>query len=168
MFMQTIKYIFKIILTFIIVACVLLLFFGLTLPAFQRDRSMLAEQEMEAHNQTLELIKQDFAHVLTAENVKVEMNENVNITISGKDCDLKVELNRALKVLTLETIDKTEDAYVGPAFACVGEIFALTFAIAWFCRIIRHIAEDISIARDRRRVIKDAKKQQKVDVEVLV
>lgn len=166
--MQTIKYIFKIILTFVIVAGAIFLFFVFTLPALQMDKSELAKQEMETHNQTLEMIKQDFSHVLVAENVKIEMGENINVTISGEYCDLKVELNRELKVLTLETIDKTEDAYVGPVFACIGEGAALIFAVVWFCFIIRDITEDISIARDRRRAIKNAKKQQKVDVEVLV
>lgn len=166
--MKTIRYIFQIILTFLIATSMVFLFFVFTLPALQVNRAELAKQEMEMHNQTLEMIKQDFSHVLTAENVYVEMYKDINITISGNDCDLKVVLNRELKLLTLETIDKTENAYVGPGFACAGEGVALIFAIVWFCLIIKDIAEDISMARDRRRAIKNAKKQKQADIEVLV
>ena len=165
--MNTFKNILSIITALIIVAGMLFLFFVFTLPALQRDREQLVKQEMEEHNQTLEIIKQDFSHVLSAENVSVEMNENINLTISGEACTLKVTLNRELQVLSLETVDKTGEKDVGPVFACVGESIALIAAIVWIGCTISDISFDIKSAISARKARKMAKKQS-VDVEVIV
>ena len=145
----------------------LLLFFVFTLPAIQQDREQLVKQEMEEHNQTLELIKQDFSHVLSDENISVQIGENVNLTISGEACNLKVELNRELKVLTLTTVVKTENKEVGIAFALIGEGIVLIAAIVWLCITISDMASDIRAAISRRKTRKMAKKQP-VDIEVVV
>lgn len=165
--MNTFKNILCIITALIIVAGMLFLFFVFTLPALQQDREQLVKQEMEEHNQTLEMIKQDFSYVLSAENVSVEIGENVNLTISGKACDLTVELNRELKVLTLTTFDKTETKVVGLAFACIGEGALLILAIGWLCFTIGNMSSDIRAAVSRRKRRKMAKKQS-VDVDVVV
>lgn len=165
--MNTFKNILCIITSLIIVAGMLILFFGFTLPVLQQDREQLVKQEMEEHNQTLEIIKQDFSHVLSTEHVSVQIGENVNLTISGKACNLKVELNRELKVLSLETVDKTEEKVVGLGFACLGEAVAIIFAIVWFCVTISNMASDIRAAISRRKTRKMAKKQP-VDIEVVV
>lgn len=165
--MNTFKNILSILPSLVLVAGMLILFFVFTLPALQQDREQLVKQEMEEHDQTLEMIKQDFSYVLFAENVSVQMNENINITISGEACNLKVELNRELKVLSLETVDKTEEKVVGLAFACVGEAATLIFAIAWIICTICDVVNDIKFTIDRKKVRKIAKKQS-VDVEVIV
>lgn len=165
--MEAVKSVLKIILTSIMAGGVLLLFLTFTLPAIQEDRAELVEQEMDAHNQTLEMVKQDFSYVLSDENISADVKKNILLTISGEYCVLKVTLNRELKVISLETVEKIHDRDVGIAFACIGELAVLIFAIVWFCFIIRDIVEDVNIARDRRRAIKNAKKQ-KVDVEVIV
>ena len=165
--MTTVKNIFKIVVALVIAIVMVGLFVMLTLPAINQDRSQMVEQEMDAHNKTLEAIKQDFSYVLSAENVSVEMGKTINLTISGKNCHLNVELNRELKVLTLETIDKTEEVSVGLGFACFGEAVGLIFAIGLFLHAIGSIAQDIRHARTIRREIKQAKKES-VDVKILV
>lgn len=165
--MNTFKNILCIMTALIIVAGMLFLFFVFTLPALQQDREQLVKQEMEEHNQTLEMIKQDFSYVLSDKNISVEMNQNINLTISGAECNLKVTLNRELQVLSLETVDKTEEKFVGPIFACIGEGAALIFAIVWIGFTISDIAFDIKSAVSVRKARKIAKKQS-VDVEVIV
>lgn len=161
------KGVFKIVIGLVIAATMIVLFCFITLPALNQDRTLMVEQEMDAHNKTLEEIKQDFSYVLSAENVSIEMGKNINIMISGETCDLEVELNRELKVLTLKTIDKTEDASVGLGFACCGEVIAVIIAIILFWSAIGDISDGISIARARKIERKRAKKES-VDVEVLV
>lgn len=164
---QVVKDILKFIIAIASIAGMLLLFFTFTLPALKKDLEITVEQELELHTQTLEKIKQDFSYVLSNENVSAEIGKNILLTISGKACELKVELNRELSVLSLETVNTSQDAFVGPIFACIGELIVVLFDIVWLCFIIRDIADDISIAKDRRRTKKLAKKQ-KVDVEVVV
>ena len=105
--------------------------------------------------------------MLSAENVIVQMNKIIQLTISGEDCNLNVELNRELDVLSLETVDKTEERDVGLAFACLGECVALIFAVVWFCCVIRDISNDITIARKQKRELKTAKQRQ-TDIEVVI
>ncbi len=169
--MNFFKNILKIITALILVAGMLFLFFFFTLPAIKQDRKQLVEQEMEVHNQTLEQIKQDFSYVLSDNNVSLQMGENISLTISGKYCKLEVELNRELKVLSLETVDKTEDAVAGYTFACIGEGIVVIFAIVVFCLTVGDIADDIKFAADRRKARKELRKKAKekaVDVEVVV
>ena len=165
--METAKNIFYIVLALVLIAGMLFLFFRFTLPAFNRDLEQMLEQEMAAHNVTLEEIKQDFSTVLSYENVAIDMGQNIALVISGENCELKVTLNRELQVLSLETVDKTENQFVGPTFACMGEGIGVIFAIVWICFTIKDIACDIDIARQRRHERKQAKRQQ-TDIEVIV
>ena len=107
--MEAVKSVLKIILTSIMAGGVLLLFLTFTLPAIQEDRAELVEQEMDAHNQTLEMVKQDFSYVLSDENISADVKKNILLTISGEYCVLKVTLNRELKVISLETVEKIHD-----------------------------------------------------------
>lgn len=162
-----VKDMFKLIIAIASIAGILLLFFTFTLPALQKDLGITVEEELELHTQTLETIKQDFSYVLSDKNVYAEIGNNILITISGKVCKLKVELNRDLSVLSLDTVDTSQNALVGPIFACIGEVIVVLFDLGWLCFIIKDICDDISIAKDKRRAKKKAKSQN-INLDVIV
>jgi len=167
MFFKMLGHMLKLTAMITVAVAMLWLFFIFTLPGFQKDWGDMVEKEMDVHNQTLEAIKQDFSYVLSTDNVKIEMDENINLVISGKSCSLNVNLNKELKVLSLETIDKTENTIAGLVFACIGEGIGVVLAIVFFCFMLKDMIDDIKFALERRKLIKQAKKQKK-DIEVLV
>lgn len=156
-----IKNIIGIICWLLVIAILVSVFIFFILPIFSEDRQQIFEQEMEAHNQTLNLVKENFAYVLEADNVKADVNgENVNLVISGEACNLKVTLTKQLKVISLTTEDKTEDDTVFPVFSSIGMAAILGISIYLIYKCFKNITEEVEV---RRRI-----KRQKTATEINV
>lgn len=156
-----VKNVFGIIWWLLIIAILVSVFIFVTLPLFQENRQQIFEQEMATHNQTLNLIKENFAYVLETDNVAVDIvGENVNLVISGEACDLKVTLNKQLEVISLDTVDTTEDDVVGPVFLSIGLGILAIISIYLIYRCFRNISEAV----EENRYLKKQKAEPEINV----
>lgn len=159
--------ILMIILVITILAGLSFAFFVFTLPVMEQDFGQQIEEELLMHNQKLELIQKDFSYVLSDESVSAKVNENIELTIAGEVCGLKVVLTRKLNVRSITTIDYTAENRQNAELAFAGEIIATIVLLVWLCFLIRGLVIKIRKANDQRRVRKLVKNKT-ADIEVVI
>ena len=102
--MKASKYVFKSVLWLLIFGIALVLYISFAVPLVTNDKISAKVAEIIAHSETLEAIRADFSCAATYDNVDVDISgKEIELTISGEACDLKVTLNKELEVLALRT-----------------------------------------------------------------
>ena len=152
--MKASKHIFNSVSWLLIFGIALTLYIIFAIPLVSNDKDSAKAADILAHSETLEAIRADFSCAATYDNVDVDVSgKEIELTIYGEECDLKVVLNKELEVLYVES-EEHEGRAIIFALSTIAMII-LFFVSAIY--IIPNLHEAVDIIRENKKVKKVVK-----------